>query len=215
MLEFFAPRESRLRLKSNAPRILAGILRGRAIATPPGRATRPLRALARRSLFDVLGPGIAGARVLDLFAGAGTVGLEALSRGAAEVVLVENALPAVRALRATISRFGVAAQARVAVADALSFVQEGAAGSFEFIFLGPPYACFEEHAETRITEVLACVARLLSASGTLVLETPTRVPRPSVTGLTLLESRTYGDSALHFFDRRLPPSSSRVHDQSI
>ncbi|MBI4878952.1 MAG: RsmD family RNA methyltransferase [Planctomycetes bacterium] len=212
---FLTPRESRLTRKSNAPRILAGALRGRAIATPPGRATRPLRALARRSLFDVLGPGIAGARVLDLFAGAGTVGLEALSRGATEVILVEKAPPAVRALRASISCFGVAESARVVVADVLAFVRDGGAEAFDFIFLGPPYACFSGAAETRMAEVLACVGRLLSASGTLVLETPARLPRPSVAGLTLLESRAYGDTALHFFDRPPPPSSSRVLLQSI
>src|SRR2546430_3279091 len=87
-------------------RITAGEWRGRLIDTPRGMSTRPTRSMIRQSLFDILGAAVAGAAVLDVYAGAGTVGFEALSRGAQEVVLVEHGRQAVTAIRGTAARLG-------------------------------------------------------------------------------------------------------------
>src|SRR5262247_3722461 len=91
----------------HAPRILAGRFRGRALLVPEGRVTRPVRALVRRSLFDSLQGELEEARWLDLFAGSGSFGLEALSRGAAHATFVEAGLEGVRCLRENLARFGL------------------------------------------------------------------------------------------------------------
>jgi 16S rRNA (guanine966-N2)-methyltransferase len=87
-------------------RITAGEWRGRMVNTPPGLEVRPTRSLVRQSLFDILGQRVVGARILDLYAGAGTVGFEALSRGAASVTFVERHRDALRLIAATADRFG-------------------------------------------------------------------------------------------------------------
>jgi 16S rRNA (guanine966-N2)-methyltransferase len=185
----------------SAPRILGGELRGRALAVPDGLVTRPLRARARKSLFDVLGPSIEGATVLDLYAGAGTVGLEAVSRGAALAVLVDDGRAAARAIAASVEALGVAARVRFVARDALSFVQEEGAADrrYDLIYLGPPYRLFQPPDRDRLDRVLEGAAGLLARAGTLVLETPGRVPLPSIPHVSAGESRRYGDTSLHFF----------------
>jgi len=122
-------------------RIIAGSLRGRKLAAPEGLATRPTNARARQALFDMLmhaswaGRDFLGAaRVLDVFAGTGAFGLEALSRGAATASFIENARPALAALRANIAACRVAAQ--VYAADALT---PPAGTAHDLVFLDPPY----------------------------------------------------------------------------
>src|SRR3954465_4771209 len=99
-------------------RIVAGQWRGRRLATPPGRETRPTSDRGREALFSILGP-LDGERVLDLFAGSGALGLEALSRGAASATLVERERAALRALRDNVADLG--AEAEVVAGDALVF----------------------------------------------------------------------------------------------
>src|SRR5262249_23653143 len=94
--------------RDRAPRILAGRFRGRALLVPEGRVTRPVRALVRRSLFDSLQGEIAGSRWLDLFAGSGAFGIEALSRDAAHATFVESGREGVRCLRENLARLGLA-----------------------------------------------------------------------------------------------------------
>ena len=111
-------------------RVIGGHDRGRRLRAPRGLATRPTADRVRVTLFDVLGPTVAGARVLDLFAGTGAVGIEALSRGAARVVLVERDQSALRALRANLAALGAPrAAARVMAGDVLRLLPElGGAG---------------------------------------------------------------------------------------
>ena len=184
---------------SNAPRILGGEFKGRAITTPPGRDTRPLRVLARRSLFDKLGHDLDGARVLDLFAGAGTVGLEAVSRGARRAVLVDMGAPAQRALRETVETFGIHERVVLERRNALDYVTRCEPGSFDFIFLGPPYPLYKGEKRKGLTAIFERLARLLDGGGVLVLESPAQSERPAVPGLSLMESRSYGDTLLNFF----------------
>lgn len=122
-------------------RILAGEGRGRRLKAPRGQDTRPTGARVRQSLFDVLAPLVPGARVLDAFAGSGGVGLEALSRGAARVVLVDRSGPAVEAVRENLRALAPGGQAEVFRQDALVAIRAlGAAGeSFDLVYLDPPY----------------------------------------------------------------------------
>jgi len=122
-------------------RIIAGAYKGRRLATPRGATTRPTADQVRIALMDTLMPWLPDARVLDLFAGAGGVGLEALSRGAAHTTLVERDARAVAALRANVATLGVETAARVVrddVVRALSGLAR-AGERFDVVFLDPPY----------------------------------------------------------------------------
>src|SRR5512145_2048480 len=179
-------------------RIIGGHDRGRRLRAPRGLATRPTADRVRVSLFDVLGPTIAGARVLDLFAGTGAVGIEALSRGAARVVFVEKDQAALRALRANLAALGASrAAARVMAGDVLHVLPEIGAqeGPFDFVFIDPPYAT---SLAGRTLEALAAT-RVCRAGTEVVVQHSTRTALPSVPGLSLhRRPRRFGDTALTF-----------------
>src|SRR6266566_8771075 len=94
-------------------RVIGGVYRSRTLQAPPGAATRPSSDRLRETLFNVLAPRIEGARFLDLYSGSGAVGIEALSRGAAEAVFVERAAPPLKALRANLDRLEIRSGARI------------------------------------------------------------------------------------------------------
>jgi 16S rRNA (guanine966-N2)-methyltransferase len=152
----------------------------------------------RETLFDVLGPAIAGARVLDLFAGTGAVGIEALSRGAARVVLVERDQSALRALRANLAALGASrAAARVLAGDVLHLLPTVGAeeGPFDFVFIDPPYATT---LAGRTLEALAA-ARVCREGSEVVVQHSTRTLLPAVPGLGAhRRARRFGDTALTF-----------------
>jgi 16S rRNA (guanine966-N2)-methyltransferase len=123
-------------------RVIGGADRGQRLAAPRGLRTRPTADRVREALFDILGPGVAGTRVLDLFAGSGAVGIEALSRGAARVVFVERDRDALRALRANLARLRVSRQRGRVVAGDVLRVLAGLASSeapADLVFVDPPY----------------------------------------------------------------------------
>src|SRR5579871_4237474 len=127
-------------------RVIAGSFRSRRLEAPSGLATRPTSDRLRETLFNVIASRIEGARFLDLYAGSGAVGIEALSRGAAEVVFVERAAPALKALRANLSRLGVQEGFRVVAGNAASFLRAPDAGTrFDLVFLDPPYDAAREY----------------------------------------------------------------------
>src|SRR5881392_796168 len=120
-------------------RVIAGEYGGRRLQTPAGLDTRPTSDRVREALFSILGERVADARVLDLFAGSGALGLEALSRGAAEATFVDSAPAAIRALRENLA--ALAAEAELRREDALRFL-DGAARArrhYDLVFLDPPY----------------------------------------------------------------------------
>src|SRR5688500_5845100 len=120
-------------------RIIAGTLGGRRLQAPAGDDTRPTADRVREALFSILGPPPEGARVLDLCAGAGGLGLEALSRGAASAVFVDADRRAIEALRANIEALGVGATSQVHKGDARTQLRK-LAGPFDWVFADPPYA---------------------------------------------------------------------------
>jgi 16S rRNA (guanine966-N2)-methyltransferase len=179
-------------------RIIGGHDRGRRLRAPRGRGTRPTADRVRVSLFDVLGPGIAGARVLDLFAGTGAVGLEALSRGAARVVFVERDPTALGALRANLAAIGASrAAARVLAGDVLRVMPGLGAeeGPFDVVFIDPPYAT---GLAGRALAALAA-ARICREGTEVVVQHSTRTALPPVEGLRPhRRARRFGDTALTF-----------------
>jgi 16S rRNA (guanine(966)-N(2))-methyltransferase RsmD len=160
--------------------------------------TRPTADRIRVTLFDVLGPAIAGMRVLDLYAGTGAVGIEALSRGAARVVFVERDPAAVRALRQNLSALGASrAAARVMTGDVLRALPEVAAqeAPFDLVFVDPPYA------SSLAARTLAALtsARVCGSGAEIVVQHSTRSALPPVEGLVEhRRSRRIGDTALTF-----------------
>jgi len=120
-------------------RIIAGRWRGRRIAAPPGEQVRPTGDRVREAWMSIVGPSIPGARVLDLFAGSGALGLEALSRGAEAVDFVELAPASVATLRDNIDSLGAGAATTVHRADAMGFVEKLPARAYNIAFADPPY----------------------------------------------------------------------------
>ncbi len=177
-------------------RIIAGEFRSRVLRAPKGMATRPTSDRLRETLFNVLGARVEGARFLDLYAGSGANGLEALSRGAREAVLVEQAAPALAAIRANAAALGLEARVRVEAAAVRRWLLRGA-GAFEIIFLDPPYADAAAY-----TAVLEGVAGLLAEGGIVVAE-HRRVAalEQSYPGLKRTRVLEQGDAALSFFER--------------
>jgi 16S rRNA (guanine(966)-N(2))-methyltransferase RsmD len=169
-------------------RVVAGELRGRRLAAPPGRAVRPTADKVREALFSILGD-VSGLRVLDLFAGSGALGIEALSRGAAEAVFVDSSQRAVRAVRENLATLGL--EATVLRRDALSFLEHGQADpGYEIVFVDPPYDLAGRLAAPlaeRLPAVLAGDARIVTESDK---RTPLSLPFP------LLREREYGDTRL-------------------
>lgn len=178
---------------------MAGRYGGRRLRTPDGRDTRPTSDRVREALFSALESmtDLDGARVLDLFAGSGAVGLEALSRGAAHALLVESDARAIRVIRDNIATLG-AAGAAVApgrVGTVLGAGPQG--GPYDVVFADPPYPL----TEPELTAALAALVEhgWLAPDAVLVVERATRSPEPSwVQGVTGDRGRRYGESTLWY-----------------
>jgi 16S rRNA (guanine966-N2)-methyltransferase len=135
-------------------RIIAGKYRSRILKSLKGQALRPTSDRLRETLFNVLGPGIAGSRFLDVFAGTGAVGIEALSRSAADVTFIENHAPAAKLIRQNLDSLKITSGYTILAADALTALQKLAARHtpstpcFDFVFVDPPYAAHVDYART-------------------------------------------------------------------
>jgi 16S rRNA (guanine966-N2)-methyltransferase len=131
-------------------RVIAGTYRRRTLEAPPGLATRPTSDRLRETLFNVLAPWTEGAAFLDLYAGSGAVGIEALSRGAAQAVFVERAPAALKVLRANLERLKIATGFEVQANSVNTFLRKRQSGDtpFDVVFLDPPYQAEEEYEAT-------------------------------------------------------------------
>jgi 16S rRNA (guanine(966)-N(2))-methyltransferase RsmD len=178
-------------------RVIAGSLKGRRLKTPTWPGLRPTSDKLRETLFNVLGPRVRGARVLDGYAGTGAVGIEALSRGAAAVTFVEEDRRAAALIAGNLAHCGVSegyAIIRASIARAVESLRaDPAFVPFDLILLDPPY-------EEPPDDLLARVGGLVSADGNVVLEHPRRRPGPALAGpLARRREIVSGDSALTFY----------------
>jgi 16S rRNA (guanine966-N2)-methyltransferase len=180
-------------------RITGGVYRGRSIAAPPGPATRPTADRARQAVFNMLehaawSPGLAASRAIDLFAGSGALGLEALSRGAASCLFVdtdEGARAAIRDnLEALDPRGGLLGRSRILRRDATSLGARSTAGvePFDVAFLDPPYG--QGYGESALAALGA--GGWLTAGAICVLEQGAGEPDTEARGFTILDARRYG-----------------------
>jgi len=174
-------------------RIVAGLHGGRRIAAPPGDTTRPTSDRVREALFSMLGP-LDGHAVLDLFAGSGALGLEALSRGASSALFVERDLRALTTLRANIAALGLSGtQAIVRAGDAGRLARDAVARAeaYDLVFLDPPYRL----AGGLGAALGATLTGLLAPGARIVTESDRRAPM-ELTDVPLIQERRYGDTLI-------------------
>jgi len=188
-----------------AMRIIAGTFRSRSLQAPAGLATRPTSDRLRETLFNVLAPRIEGARFLDLYAGSGAVGVEALSRGAAQVTLVERAPAALEVLRANLDRLKIKAGFRILSVSVASFLRKPPAGpvaGFDLVFLDPPYDATEEYA-TALGLLGGASAGLLTPGAVVVAEHRRKQQlEPKYGALERSRLLEQGDAALSFYNSK-------------
>lgn len=182
-------------------RIIAGTAGGRTLRTPPGDRTRPTSDRVREAVFSALTArdAIAGVDVLDLYAGSGALGLEAASRGAGSVTLVESDRRASAVASANLTLLGFA-RCTVVTSPVAGFLARAGRTAYGLVFLDPPYAV----AEDDLAAVLAALATggWLTQDAVVVLERSTRSPDPTwPAGLAPTSTRTYGETAVHYATR--------------
>ncbi len=175
-------------------RIVAGDRKGHTILTPRGRETRPTSDRVRENVFNIVSPWVEGASVLDLYAGSGAMGLEALSRGAERAVFAETDLEAVRAIERNLDRLRLRG-ARVLRLDAVAVLrQEADVGrKYDLILVDPPYAMTDYEPLARY------LPSVLVDDGLLVLETGASSD-PKLPGLSVRTSRKYGSTRVTIFE---------------
>ena len=177
-------------------RIVAGRWGGRRLISPRGDAVRPTADRVREALFSILGEFVQDARVLDLFAGSGALGLEALSRGAAQATFVDSAAASVAAVRANLEALD--GEAEVRRADAVRFLgtAKGETRQYDLVLLDPPYR-LAERLGRELSETLPAV---LAASALVISESDRRAPLPL--DLPLADERRYGDTLIRIHEPR-------------
>ena len=179
-------------------RIIAGRFRGKHLVTPADESIRPTADRVRESIFDILasrlGQSFEGLRVLDLFAGTGAMGLEALSRGAAGVVLVDTGVEARGVIRDNIEAMGAGGVAKLLRRDATALGPSGTMGAFDLIFLDPPY--LQGLGEKAV--VSARDGGWIAPDAMIVLEESRSAVLTLPDGFVLDDRREYGGAAVHF-----------------
>lgn len=199
-------------------RIIAGTARGRRIlSVPKGLPVRPISSRIKQSLFDILRPRIFGSRFLDLFAGTGAVGMEALSRGAEKVFFVDMDPRCVKVIERNLERSGFKDRAKVQRGNVLSpmswIAYRSGIEQFDLIFAGPPYV--DENKRTlRYTQPLLdnlAAAMLLAPGGWIIAQHHKKEPAQAPAGYELFRRARYGDTVVDFLryagEKRSPLSS--------
>jgi 16S rRNA (guanine(966)-N(2))-methyltransferase RsmD len=182
-------------------RVIAGSAKGRVLRSPSTSATRPITDRAKESLFGILGPRIAGAAFLDLFAGTGGVGIEALSRGCARATFVERAAPALAGIRHNLEVTGLAARAEVVGRDVFGYLRDAPA-PFDVIFVAPPQW---RGLWTRAVALLDREPGWLASGAVVVAQhDPSESAPLELAHLDLADERTYGRVRFTFFTARVP-----------
>jgi 16S rRNA (guanine966-N2)-methyltransferase len=184
-----APRRARP-APSARLRVGAGDVGGRRLEAP--RGIRPTQSLVRGAIFDIVGPRVTDAVVIDLFAGSGALGIEALSRGAASSTFVDRDERAVRVIRDNLDALGLGERGRVVRADVARWLQvdPGAVGRASLVLLDPPYD------DAVLDRALALLDELAAEGATVVAEHAQRQPLPGLRRLRPDRERRYGDTAV-------------------
>ncbi|MBM4012762.1 MAG: 16S rRNA (guanine(966)-N(2))-methyltransferase RsmD [Planctomycetes bacterium] len=196
---------------ASAPRIVGGSLRGRRLPHLPGGVTRPMKDRVRETLFDLLGTSVRGAVALDLFAGTGALGFEALSRGADRAIFAERHFPTAELLRQTARSLGVEDRCEIRPGDVLLWpkrMPDLPAAAPWLVFVSPPWAMFAEGHERHrdLLALVAAIQRAAPAGSTLVVEADTAFDPAHLPDAAGWESRAVPPAVLHI----LRPRPGRV-----
>jgi 16S rRNA (guanine966-N2)-methyltransferase len=179
-------------------RIIAGRAKGRTLASPRGPATRPLTGRAREAVFSSLGDSVIGATVLDAYAGAGSIGLEALSRGAVSAVFMERSRSALAVIRRNVERVGLGGT--IVPGDVVASLSADA-NTYDFAFVDPPY----DTGNPEVEAVLAAMEGRLGRGAWVVVHRRTGTPLPAPPPfLRLVDRRRYGDGEVLRFVEEQP-----------
>ena len=179
-------------------RVISGTAKGRILKPVPGEGTRPITDRVKESLFNILGADVRDARFLDLFAGTGGVGIEALSRGAKEAVFVEQGRAALATIRANLAITKLADHARVVRADVFSFLAGTPEAPFDYIYIAPPQ--YQGWWAQTLRAIDAKPAWLSEDSEVMVQIHPREFEPVSLSHLVLVDQRKYGSTLLCFYE---------------
>lgn len=183
-------------------RVIAGTAKGRKLKMVPGDSTRPIMDRAKEALFNILGTGVRGCSFLDLFAGTGSVGIEALSRGAERVLFVDNNRLAIRTIRENLEHARLVERAEVLRTDAFAYLQRPEPEAFEYIYVAPPQykGLWKE-----ILLALDAHPGHLEPDGVVVVQIDPHEREDLVLDvLRVYDERVYGSTLLWFFERPAP-----------
>jgi 16S rRNA (guanine966-N2)-methyltransferase len=186
-------------------RLIAGIHRSRLLKSLKGPNLRPTSDYVRETLFNILGPAVENSNFLDIFAGTGAVGIEALSRGATHSVFIENHAPAAKIIRENLASLDLHRSATVLPIDALKALEKlstrkPAQPPFDFIYIDPPYAAKEDYDRVLAYLGSPIAGPLLAPNTVVIAEHHTRHALPDVIAtLHRARSRTQGDTTLTFY----------------
>lgn len=175
-------------------RVIAGEFGGRKIEAPDTSRTHPMGERIRNALFNKISAELPEARVLDVFAGTGAVGIEALSRGAAHVTFVERDRVAQKVLSNNITTLGIEARTKLIRSSVASWLDTSEPQNFDIIFVDPPYH------DTQFSTVSRLFG-LLKPGALMVLSHPGRSESPTKPGVVVVDNRSYGDAVLTFYRR--------------
>jgi len=190
----------------SSPRIISGSAKGLRLKSVPGDSTRPITDRVKEALFNIIGADIHNSHFLDLFGGTGSVGIEALSRGASSSVFIEKSRPAYQILQQNLEFCKVSAKAHLIFGDAFNFLQRPTQKNFEYIFIAPPqYKGLWEKALLLVDQQHG----LLSEDGWVIVQIhPIEEKEIPLTNLELFDSRSYGSTLLLFFRNKLVDASN-------
>ncbi len=179
-------------------RVISGTAKGRKLKSP-GEATRPITDRVKENLFNILGTDVIGARVLDLFAGAGSVGIEALSRGALRATFVETDREALRTLTENLRLTGLGGRADILHEDVFRFLRRPPEQEFDLIYVAPP-----QYKELWVdTMELLDLKPRLSANGVIVVQIhPKEFRELELARYELTDKRRYGSTLLCFYEHK-------------
>ena len=195
-------------------RVIAGSAKGCRLKRVPGNDTRPVMDRVKEALFSILGSGVVGATFIDLFAGTGSVGIEALSRGAGQVVFVENARSAVRTIQANLEITRLGEDAIIRRTDVFAFLKRPPDGVADYIYIAPP-----QYAGTWLETLKALdgnPAWISKRTTVIVQMDPSELDAPFVfEHLALYDQRRYGKTVLLFFAHRLPATAHASEEETV
>ncbi len=185
----------------SSPRIISGTARGLHLKSVTGDSTRPITDRVKEALFNIIGADIYDSNFLDLFGGTGSVGIEALSRGASSAIFIEKNRLAYKTLQQNVEFCKVASKATIIMGDAFHYLQRASQQPFEYIFIAPPQ--YKELWEKAILLVDQNPA-LLSDDGWVIVQIhPMEEKEMQLTNLERFDSRSYGSTLLLFYCRKL------------